>query len=263
MGCPWVEHAEPLQDGDLVGLPAAGRPPAAAGARRGSPRRCGPRGCRPACGRPGRWAPRRCGQDARSASARAHAVLRAEYISHCGWSKPMWQVWQACGCAPPSSRRCGGCGRRRRRRCRGRRRPSRSSWVSASLLRPSLWQPPQPFIPSMTAMRLLVGGGHGLHGRPGDGVLALPELLHLRLRGTGRRCRGWGASPASRRPSARVRAAVAGAQPTATWEWLRALPVGDDARGAPLVAGDAGVGGGGRRLRGCGGRRRGGRRRRR
>ena len=33
-------------------------------------------------------------------SVRERAIepcLEEDHISHCGWSKPMWQVWQACG----------------------------------------------------------------------------------------------------------------------------------------------------------------------
>src|SRR5215469_4887184 len=80
--------------------------------------------------------------------------LEAEYISHCGWSKPMWQVshacgdlasstekvwrvWQASHCAAPNSV------------------PElflRSSAISATLLSPILWHPPQPFSPSIMTM---------------------------------------------------------------------------------------------------------------
>ncbi len=37
------------------------------------------------------------GQDAGLLQECRTPCFEAEYISHCGWSKPMWQVWQAWG----------------------------------------------------------------------------------------------------------------------------------------------------------------------
>ena len=73
------------------------------------------------------------------------------YISHCGWSKPMWQVLHASGCRASAFEN-----RWRVWQASQLATPyppavSLSSFASASLLRPSLWQPPQPFSPSRTA----------------------------------------------------------------------------------------------------------------
>ena len=74
-----------------------------------------------------------------------------EYISHCGWSKPMWQVWQASG------RRASAFEKRWRVWHASQEalpKPALTlarSFCSASLFRPSLWQPPQPFSPSRIA----------------------------------------------------------------------------------------------------------------
>ena len=61
--------------------------------------------------------------------------LEVEYISHCGWSKPMWQVAQASG-----------------RRASAAEKVWRV-WQESHLppSEPIRWQPPHPFIPSIIA----------------------------------------------------------------------------------------------------------------
>ncbi len=78
--------------------------------------------------------------------------LEAEYISHCGWSKPIWQVWQACGCRASWTEKV----------CRvwhasheATPNPAPflfNSFISFSVFTPILWHPPQPFIPSVKAI---------------------------------------------------------------------------------------------------------------
>ena len=92
-----------------------------------------------------------------------------EYISHCGWSKPMWQVWQACGCwasffekvwrvwqASQEALPCPPVALTRSRvrpRSSGRACGSRRSSSALDGRHGRWWR-----------------GGHGLHGRPGRGV---------------------------------------------------------------------------------------------
>ena len=80
-------------------------------------------------------------------SARTPCLL-AEYISHCGWSNPMWQVWQACGCFASLTEKVWRVWQASHDALPKVREPSAAiSFRSASLLSPSLWQPPHPFIP--------------------------------------------------------------------------------------------------------------------
>ncbi len=75
-----------------------------------------------------------------------------EYISHCGWSIPMWHVLHACGDLASSAEK----------RCRlwqtshdDAPKPapfSIRSRTSPSVLSPTRWQPPQPFRPSIWAI---------------------------------------------------------------------------------------------------------------
>jgi hypothetical protein len=77
--------------------------------------------------------------------------FEAEYISHCGWSKPMWQVWQAWGWRASLREKAWRVWHASQEATPKPRPCCRSSLCSASLLRPILWQPPQPFMPSIIA----------------------------------------------------------------------------------------------------------------
>src|SRR5208337_1932635 len=80
--------------------------------------------------------------------------LEAEYISHWGWSKPMWQVSQACGERASSTEKVW-----RVWQASHWAAPNsvpepfwRSSTSSIRDLSPILWHPPQPFSPSVMAI---------------------------------------------------------------------------------------------------------------
>ena len=75
-----------------------------------------------------------------------------EYISHCGWSMPMWQVRHACGSRASATEN-----RWRVWQASHDARPnvapsSRSCRMSSSDLRPTRWHPPQPCMPSVRAI---------------------------------------------------------------------------------------------------------------
>ena len=99
---------------------------------------------------------------ARSACTRM-PCLEVEYISHCGWSKPMWQVAQASG-----------------RRASAAEKVWRV-WQESHLppSEPIRWQPPHPFIPSMIAFGWSFVVGMAVRATQAFGVLALLELGDL------------------------------------------------------------------------------------
>src|SRR5208282_1321359 len=76
----------------------------------------------------------------------------AEYISHCGWSKPMWQVEQACGCLASSMENVWRVWQASHWAAPNSLPPWRNSTISLGVLSPILWQPPQPFSPVVMAM---------------------------------------------------------------------------------------------------------------
>ena len=100
--------------------------------------------------------------------------LDEEYISHWGWSIPMWQVWQAWGCRASFLEK----------RCRVWQESQEatpnwppcflSSLISTSVLIPILWQPPQPFMPSMRAMGCMWKVGMAF--REAHALACLPSL---------------------------------------------------------------------------------------
>src|SRR5512146_2465090 len=78
--------------------------------------------------------------------------LDEEYISHWGWSKPMWQVSQACGCLASATEKVWR-GWQASQEAMPKVLPcARRSAISLSVLSPILWQAPQPFMPSISAM---------------------------------------------------------------------------------------------------------------
>ncbi len=171
------------------------------------------------------------GQRCRSASSSARTpCLEAEYISHCGWSKPMWQVWQACGCAPPSTEKVWRVWQASQEAMPKPPAPLRAALrISASRLEADL-------VAAAAALHAL---GHGAMGcawmvgmafmrRPGQGVLALLELLHLVVvacrAGLGRGDRDLGDVRADG-----VLVAVADRAVDPVCAVLAELPVGDDA----------------------------------
>ena len=105
--------------------------------------------------------------------------LDEEYISHCGWSKPMWQVSQACGCWASFSEKVWRVWQASHDAAPKPLWPFATRRVCSGDFSPILWQPPQPFMPSVMRHGLPVDGGHGFHSRPCHGVLALLELCHL------------------------------------------------------------------------------------
>ena len=94
--------------------------------------------------------------------------LEEDHISHCGWSKPMWQVWQACGfCASFFEKTC-------RVWQELHPIPYRLYFFSSSGLMPTRWQPPHPLSPEMYAWgwRLLVG----IAAMPTQALACLPPM---------------------------------------------------------------------------------------
>src|SRR5215472_10179017 len=73
-----------------------------------------------------------------------------EYISHCGWSKPMWQVSQACGDFASFTENVWRVWQESQEALPKLFPSARSLAVSSIGFSPILWQPPQPFWPSMS-----------------------------------------------------------------------------------------------------------------
>jgi hypothetical protein len=109
-----------------------------------------------------------------------------------------------------------------------------------------LWQPPHPYGPGHRH-RLPVDGGHRVHRRPGQRVLA---ALYCSTWSAWQRAQVAGVGTAALAASSALvcSGAVAGLAADALALVLAGLPVGDDARGRLLVAADAGVGRGGAAL---------------
>ena len=105
--------------------------------------------------------------------------LEEEYISHWGWSMPMWQVWQAWGCwasfleksVPGVAGIAGG---------NPELAPLLSQFLDLDVrLDADLVAAAAALHAVHQGHGLHVEGGHGLHGGPGLGVLAVLELLDL------------------------------------------------------------------------------------
>src|SRR5271157_5094978 len=78
--------------------------------------------------------------------------LEEEYISHWGWSKPMWQVSQACGDLASSTEKVCRVWQESHAAAPNSLPCWRSLTISSAGLTPILWHPPQPFSPSIIAI---------------------------------------------------------------------------------------------------------------
>src|SRR5208283_158955 len=75
-----------------------------------------------------------------------------EYISHCGWSNPIWQVLHAWGDFASSVENVWRVWQESHEAFPKRTPDFASSATCSGDLSPILWQPPQPFIPAVIAI---------------------------------------------------------------------------------------------------------------